>query len=300
MAALDLDGGYVLLTPFTFHRPSGLDEATGLLAEAGLHSKVISGGQSLLLALKERQVRPARLVSLSAVPDLRGWSLTAEGALEIGAATSYRELAGACLAGWHGELAKVAGNLADRSVRALGTIGGAVCQADPRYDMPTLLVAMEATFTLVSAEITRVVPADEFFRPEGGTQLRTQEILTRISLPPLARFSDVAFDKYRHRVFDAALVTAVCALRLDAGGTVESARLVVGAVGKAPSLATACATVLVGKQLGKLDVPVLAREISEEVLPPSTATTRHRQYQAELVISLMSRTLMRFIDRKDT
>ena len=98
-----------------------------------------------------------RAVSLASLGELRGTRLAADGGLEIGSATTYASLAKGVFPGWQKELAAVAGNLADRSVRNMGTIGGGVCQADPRYDMPVLLSAADACFTLVSTRGKRVL-----------------------------------------------------------------------------------------------------------------------------------------------
>ena len=144
-----------------------------LLGESDRQAKILAGGQSLLLALKERLVRPERVMSIASLPNLRGIAIDATGALTIGPATTYATLAKAVLEGWHGEIAAVSGNLADRSVRSLGTIGGALCDANPRYDMPTLMVAADASFTVASAtEGERVVSAHDFFNHAGCTVLK--------------------------------------------------------------------------------------------------------------------------------
>ena len=53
------------MTPFSFHRPATLNEAVGLLGENERQSKDLAGGQSLLLALKERVLRPDRSISIA-------------------------------------------------------------------------------------------------------------------------------------------------------------------------------------------------------------------------------------------
>ena len=280
------------MTPFTHHRPASLAEALDLLAVGG-STRILAGGQSLLLALKERQIRPSAVVSITALPEMQGWRYAADGTLEIGPGTTYAALSRAKFSGWHAELTKVAGNLADRSVRNMGTIGGGICQADPRYDMPTLMSAAGATLTLASAKGTRSLTTGDFFNPAGGTSIAADEILTRISLPPIVAWSALAFEKFRFRTFDAAIVTVACAVTLNNEGVIERVRLVVGAVGKAPSVAINTACALGGKKFTNLATDDVARKVSREVLPLEAATTRQKQYQAELTISLMKRALGR-------
>jgi carbon-monoxide dehydrogenase medium subunit len=273
------------MKPFTYLEPKAVDEAVKMLGEHGAAARVLSGGQSLLLALKDRSDRPAYLVSLAHVPGLKGWSYAGNGELEIGAAATYVTLLGAAFEGWHREIAAVAGNLADRSVRNMGTIGGSLAQADPRYDMGTLMAGIDARLTIASVSGERVVPAAEFFAKEGGTVLTRADLLTRITVPALSAWTSVAFEKFRIRVFDAAIVSAVAALKLE-DGKITAARITVGAVEKAPTLAHQGAASLIGKS--EIDAAALGDAVAEEALPLATATNRHRQYQRELVRTLVA------------
>ena len=284
------------MTPFSFHRPATLNEAVSLLGESERQAKVLAGGQSLLLALKERVLRPDRIMSIASLPNMTGVVCGAGGALEIGPATTYATLSTASIAGWHGEIAAVSGNLADRSVRNLGTIGGALCDANPRYDMPTLMVAANATFKLASASGERMVAAQDFFLSSGGTVLEPSELLVEIIVPPLVNFDGLAFEKFRHRVFDAAVLTVGCAIKFDAGGTIRTARIVIGNIEKAPALATVTAASLMGRARNAVDPKAVARDVGNELMSRDSLTTRQRQFQAELIISLTARALTRLLD----
>lgn len=280
------------MKPFSFHSPTGLGEAVDLLDRFGPGAQVIAGGQTLLLALKDRSTTPSALVSLAGIAELRGLRHTASGALEIGAATSYATLAAARLPGWHAEVARVAGDLADRPVRTMGTIGGALCAAEPRFDMVTLAVGVDAELDLTGPGGARTVTAAAFLDPAGGTARAPGEILTTVRLPPPGRFAGVAFEKYRHRVFDAALVSAVCALAPRG-----PARLTVGAVHPAPALATAAAAGLGTGTPSEIDAMIAAmaagRAAADEVLPAASATSPHRRYQRELIGVLVGRAVAR-------
>jgi CO/xanthine dehydrogenase FAD-binding subunit len=81
----------------------------------------------------------------------------------------------------------------------------------------------------------------------------------------------VAFEKFRYRRFDAALVSVACAVRPDG-----SCRLVVGAVRPRPVLVSG------GTASGSIDPEAVA----DEVMPAAEATTRLRKYQRELIAVL--------------
>ncbi len=281
------------MTPFSYHRPDSLDAAAAALAAGGPGAKILAGGQSLLLALKEREARPSQLVSLGSLGELRGTRMAADGGLEIGPATTYAALAKTVLPGWQQEIVTVAGNLADRSVRNIGTIGGGVCQADPRYDMPVLLSAADACFTLVSTRGKRVLGTDAFFNKAGGTHIAADEILSAITLPPLSQWSVLIFEKFRFRTFEAAVGTVALAVRFDDTVKIAEARLSVGVVAKAPSLATKAMQSMTGTAPAELPIDEIAAAASEEVLPLASALTMQQKYQSELTISLVKRALRR-------
>lgn len=264
-----------------------------MLGESERQARVIAGGQSLLLWMKDRIVRPDRLMSIAALPGLKGIKQTEDGLLEIGAATTYASLAEAPLPGWQAEIAAVAGNLADRAVRSLGTIGGALCDANPRYDMPTLVVASDAVLTVAGTGGLRRIKAVDFFEPTGGTVLQPADLLLSITMPPRDRFDAMAFEKFRHRVFEAAVVTICCGIKLDDEGRIVDLRLVAGALAKAPSIVATTTRDLLGAKPKDVDVGIVARAAADELMPAHDRDTRQKSYQAELIISLAARALMR-------
>jgi aerobic carbon-monoxide dehydrogenase medium subunit len=281
------------MTPFSYYRPANVQEAVQLLSDDAANTKVLAGGQSLLLALKERTLRPGRVLSVGSLAELTGVREMPDGRLDIGAATTYATLARSNFSGWHGEIALVAGNLADRSVRTLGTIGGGVCHAAPRFDMPTLLTAAGAQMQLLYASGERSLDAHDFFSPRGGTNMTAAEILTRIALPGVDHLDALAFEKFRFRVFDAALVSVACALKLAADGTISKARIVLGAFANGPLTAIETGAQLVGRNLAELRADEIGAQAAAEIAPFSAAQSLRQRYQSELAISLTAKAFAR-------
>jgi xanthine dehydrogenase YagS FAD-binding subunit len=75
------------MRPFAYARAENVSEAAELLADA----TPLAGGTDLLGLMKDRITSPARLVDISGLRELRGWSRDGTG-LRIGALTSLREL----------------------------------------------------------------------------------------------------------------------------------------------------------------------------------------------------------------
>lgn len=275
---------------FTYLTPGSAAEAVSLLGEHGPQAQVIAGGQSLLLAMKTRTARPAVLVSLAGIGDLSGVRLADSGELVVGATTSYAALTRARLDGWHAEIAAVAGNLADRPVRTMGTIGGALCAADPRFDMLPLITGTRARLEVLGPPGVRTLTPEEFFAPGGGITLGPDEILAAIRFPAADAFSRVAFEKFRPRTFDAALASVLCAVRTGPGGDLEDVRIAAGAVTPVPVLAHQAAAELTGSPAASLDAGAAGARVAAEVLGEGGGTPLV-QYQRELVRALAARAL---------
>jgi carbon-monoxide dehydrogenase medium subunit len=274
---------------FTYLTPRDAAEAAGLLETHGPNARVIAGGQTLLLAMKDRSERPSVLVSLAGISELSGVRTADSGELVIGATTTYAELTRTGLSGWHTEISAMAGNLADRPVRTMGTIGGALCAADPRFDMLTLITGVGAELEVVAPSGVRTLAPEEFFRTDGGISIASNEILAAIRFPVPEAFTSMVFEKFRQRTFDAALASVLCAVRIE-NGTLADIRITVGATTPVPVLAKRSAHPLVGLSDTDVDADAVANSVATEVLG-DRGDSALVQYQSELVKALTRKAL---------
>ena len=154
---------------FQFFRANTLDECLGLLEPLGVQA--LAGGQSLLLEMKERREAPRALVSIGGLGELRRTGPNNDGELEIGGLTTYRALSEAQLGTDYTQLGDLVRDIADTPVRTMATVGGALCQADRRFDVPVIAVALDAAIELASCAGTRRVAAEDrvevVVRPAG-------------------------------------------------------------------------------------------------------------------------------------
>lgn len=182
-------------SPFTYHRPKTLAEALSL--RAGLEDAAwLSGGHTLLPAMKNRLAAPAHLIDLRGIPDLHGLTLEA-GWLRIGAATTHATVAAsASVRQAIPALAGLAGSIADPQVRNLGTIGGSLANNDPSADYPAAVLGLGG---LVVTNL-RQIPADDFFAGLFSTALEEGEVILRIdlSLPDLAGYAKLCSQASRY------------------------------------------------------------------------------------------------------
>ena len=161
---------------FEFKRADSVGQAAQL-ADSG--AQLLAGGQTLLASMKQRLAQPETLVDLGALPDLVG--ITDHGnAIEIGAMTRHQAVAAdAAVNAKIPALARLAGGIGDKQVRAMGTIGGSLANNDPAACYPSAVLALNATVKTNKREI----PADDFFQGLYATALESDELITAVSFP---------------------------------------------------------------------------------------------------------------------
>ncbi|HEX4326773.1 MAG TPA: xanthine dehydrogenase family protein subunit M [Burkholderiales bacterium] len=172
------------MNPATYLRPESLEQAAKLHTDFA-EARYLSGGHTLLPAMKQGLARPSHLIDLGAIEGLRGIAFDAENkALLIGAATRHVEVASSAEVLEHiPALAGLAGSIGDRQVRNRGTIGGSVANNDPAADYPSSVLGLGATVVTDRREI----PADEFFTGLFETALAPGEMIVQVRMPiPLA------------------------------------------------------------------------------------------------------------------
>jgi carbon-monoxide dehydrogenase medium subunit len=163
---------------FAYHKPSSVADAVKLLS-ADPEARPISGGQTLLPALKHRLNRPTSLVDLSGIAELKG--IKREGdKITVGALTRHIEVQdNPDIKAAIPALAYMATVIGDIQVRNRGTMGGSVANNDPAADYPAAVLALDAT--LVTDK--RRIASDDFFQGMFTTALEPGELLVAIEFP---------------------------------------------------------------------------------------------------------------------
>jgi CO/xanthine dehydrogenase FAD-binding subunit len=212
-----------VLTPHT------LDEALRAKAD---HPDAwpIQGGTDVMVALNFDRGRPATLLNLNEVEELRGWSRD-NGALRLGSGLTYAEIE-------HGELKDVLPALAEASrtvgspqIRNRGTIGGNLGTSSPAGDaLPPLLVE-DAEVECMSVRGMRRIPLGEFVTGVKRNVLEPDELITAVWLTPSN--APQTFMKIGPRN---AMVIAVVSLAVSAG---DELRASFGSASPRPVLVTA-------------------------------------------------------------
>lgn len=286
----------MLLPKFNYHAPTTLDEACSLLGRYGAKAKCLAGGTDLLVNLKKKLLAPEQIISLNKIEGLNEAFDQKEKGLSIGPLCTAAYLAGSKLIQEKGAvLGQGAGRLGSPLIRNRATLGGNLVTARPASDLAPPLLVLGAGVVLISPKGERTLPLEEFLLGPGQTAIRTDEILSRIFIPPVEGPSAGAYVKLGSRkTLEISLVCVASFLALGSDGAIQKARVALGAVGPTPLLSPAAAKVLKGVKPKDENDPVF-KEAARAAAQDSKPISDHRgsaEYRREMVEVLTHRTLI--------
>jgi len=238
------------MRPFDYLEPETLDEALVRLADDPDDAVVMAGGTSLVILMKQDLIRPATVIGLRRIGELRAIG-TAEGNLSLGALATHGALARSQPVRAHAAaLASTFAAVATVRIREQATLGGNLAHADPAQDPPVTLLALDGVAVARSRFGERRIPLDALFADLFETSLEPGEILLRVELPPLPAGARATYQKFLPRTLDDyATVSVAAVVATDASGVCTHARIALGGAGPVPLRAREAERSLVGHRL---------------------------------------------------
>jgi aerobic carbon-monoxide dehydrogenase medium subunit len=229
--------------PFDYYRASSLGDAVSLLDELGEDAKVLAGGQSLVPMMAFRLARPAQLVDITGLQELRYIRGGGDG-LHIGGLTTHHEVETsgepALTAEWD-VLRRTMRWIGHLPIRTMGTVGGSLAHGDALAEWCLLSVLLDAIVVVVGTGGRRLVPAADFLLGYYTTALKPGELVVEVHFPVPAPHASVT--EYAERQGDFAIVAA--AVSLDVwDGEVRAGRVAISGVADVPVRVPAAEAVL--------------------------------------------------------
>ena len=216
--------------PFEYERATSVDHAIELLERLGPEARLLAGGHSLLPMMKLRLATPEHLIDINDLAGELGYITEAGDEVRIGAMTRHRELLESeLLVERFPIFADAERVIADPVVRNRGTIGGALCQADPAEDLSAVCAALDARLVITGKGGERVVDMHEFHRGPYETAVGAGEMLTEVRIP-VRSSSGSAYEKVERRAGDWAVAAAAASLSCQ-NGKIDHAAIALTAVG---------------------------------------------------------------------
>jgi len=277
--------------PFEYIRPESLAEACALLEEHGPDAKLIAGGQSLVPMMAMRLARPAWLVDINRLEELKSISVS-DDTLTIGAAVRQcvieRDSGAQANLPLLGRALKWVGHVQTRN---RGTVGGSIVHADPSAEIPLVACVLDATLVLKDASATSEVQAREFFFAPMVTAIAPEQCLAEIRFPTWSEARvGCAFIEVSIRHGDFALVSACAQVALDEEGKCIRAALGIGGASPFPHALPEVGDMLIGRTMDEMAI-VEAAGVAADLIDPDGDLHASADYRRHLARVMAARAL---------
>jgi carbon-monoxide dehydrogenase medium subunit len=267
-----------------YYRATSVADAVSMLKK-NKGAKLLAGGHSLIPAMKLRVAQPAMLVDIGHIQKLSGIKVGKK-EIKIGALTTHAAIASSAdLKTACPILAEAASVIADPQVRNRGTIGGSLANADPAADYPTLMVALNATIAVTGSKGSRDIEAGKFFKDLFTTALKSDEVITSVTVPAYGNMPGMggAYLKHRHPASSYAVVGVAGMIGIEKG-MVTRAVVVVGGATANPVHAKAVEDALMGIAPTEANIAAAADKMDiEATMGDSYASSEYRAHLAKVM-----------------
>jgi len=247
---------------------------------------IVQGATDVGVWHNKRGFRPDAILNLSRIPELS--SLTVE--------------AGQLIAGANVTLGRIEPLLRERvpelydifllfgapQIKNAATLAGNIANASPIADTLPFLYVMDAQLELTGTRGSRSTPISSFYLGYKKLDLRTDEIISRISVPlPAAGDMIKLYKVSKRKNLDISTVTA--AFRIEfSRSRVQSAKIAVGGVGPTVIRLSAVEAFLRSKDFG-LKTLRAAGEMARREIAPITDVRGSAEFRSQLIENLFSK-----------
>ncbi len=278
--------------------PTTVEEALALLARYKEESRVIAGGQSLLILIQQGLLTPKYLIDIKGISALNYVNFDKNEGLKIGSLTTHRAVeTSSVIRNSFSILCEMEEEVASIQIRNRGTIGGNICHADPSGDPCPVLIVLNGRVKIASRGGERTVAVEEFTKDYFETVLQDDEILTEIQVPIPPPRTGSAYTKFRRVLRDATMVSAAVLITLNSKDkTCSDVRIALGGVASIPLRAKKAERVLVGREIEDALLEEATQVASEEASPVSDMNASE-EYKRELVKVLVKRVAIEALAR---
>jgi len=289
-----------MIADFEYFAPKTVKEAVSLLSQYK-DAKIIAGGQSLLVILKQRLVTPEYLIDIKGIAALDYIKYDEGKGLRIGALTPHRAIEKSpVVQKYFPVLSEMESNVATIQTRNWGTIGGNICHGDPAGDPAPVFIALKAKLELARLGGERIIDMEEFSKDYLEVALEPGEMLSEIQIPAPAPHTGTAHEKLMVMKGDMGIIGVAISITLSPGnGVCQDARIVLSNCASTPLRAKKAEKRLIGKVLSDALLAKAGEVASAEVDPPADVHGS-AEYRREMVKVFVRRAATKALERART
>jgi len=287
-----------MIREFEYLALKTVKEALSLLSQYKEEAKIIAGGQSLLVIMKQGLLATEYLIDIKGISALDYINYDEGKGLKIGALTIHRAIERSPIIQKHfSVLSEMEGNLASIQTRNWGTIGGNLCHGDPAGDPAPVFIVLNAKLKLASLGGERIISMEEFSKDYLEVALKPDEMLTEIQVPTPPPHTGIAYEKLTVMKGDIGIIGAAVSITLSPGdGICEDIQIALSNAASVPLRVREAESRLKGKVLND-DLLIEAGEIASTEAKPLSDVHGSAEYRREMVKVFVRRVATKALER---
>ena len=260
--------------------PENLDEMLRLMTREPGAWRPIAGGTDLMVLFEAGKLPYRKLVSLSRIAQLRGFTAS-NSHVTLGGLTTYTEIQrNEIMQREFPLLVKAASWTGAVATQNRGTLAGNIANGSPAADSPPALLVYDAEIGLLSERDVRWTHYALFHTGYKTSVMEPDEVIAHISLPRNTWGCKHYLRKVGTRQAQAIAKVALAGLAKLSGGVVERMRIALGSVAPMPIRCFKTEATLTGRMLDRAAIEDAKAAIAAEIAPiddlRSTAEYRRR------------------------
>ena len=290
-----------MIRDFVYLRANTVKEALDLLDQHKDDCKIICGGQSLLILMRQGLVAPQYLIDIKRINELNYINFDPKVGLKIGATTTHRAIESSSVIKKHFPvLVDMEENLASVQTRNWGTIGGNLAHGDPAGCPAPVLIALNATVKMANREKERSIPMEDFTLDYFETALEEDELLLEIQVPVMPLKTATVYEKFNIIKNDMGIIAVAISLTLDDKRvSCKDVRIVLGAAASTPIRSKEAEQMVIGQKLDDDLIDQVSEKASEEADPVDDFHATE-SYKRRLVKALTKKMLKKAWEKAKT
>ncbi len=280
-----------MIYDFAYLKPGSMKEALQMLKEHEEECKVICGGQSLLVIMRQGLVSPEYVIDIKKLADVNHLTYDAKDGLKIGATCTHRAVEHSpMIKEKYPVLSEMEGKLASIQVRNWGTIAGNLAHGDPAGDPAPVIIALNGSVKLGSVKGERVVPLDEFYPDLFETVMNHDELIVEVIIPPRPAKTATKYQKFNLLDSDMGLIGVAVTVSMD-GDKCKDARVVLGSAAPTVIRAKEAEKTLIGAKLDDSVFAAAGEAAAAECSPVSDihASEEYRRHLVKILTKRMAK-----------
>jgi CO/xanthine dehydrogenase FAD-binding subunit len=287
-----------MMKDFEYMAPKTVKEALSLLSQYQKETKIIAGGQSMLVVMRQGLLAPEYVIDIKALSELDYIKYDEREGLRIGALTTHRDIEKSPVVMKHFRvLSEMERNLATIQTRNWGTIGGNLCHGDPAGDPAPIFIVLNAKLKLISQGKERIIEMEDFSKDMLEVDLNPGEMLSEIQIANPKPHTGVAHEKLMVMQGDAGIVGAAVSITLKSGnGICEDVRIALSNAASVPLRAKEAEKRLIGKTITPPLLDEVCQVASQEADPPADVHGS-AEYRREMIKVYVRRAAVKALER---